>query len=81
MKSIHRARKISLVLTMGIVYPLMLLADALDWPVGVQLALGVLALLTLVGTVLLLTDWSEWRADRAKLRRNRAEQKRIRADV
>lgn len=78
MKSAQRARKISLVLTMGVVYPFMLLADALDWSAGVQFALGSLALLTLFGTVLLLTDWKQWRADRAQLRRERAVRKRAR---
>lgn len=37
-----------------------------------------LALVVLVGTTLLLTNWSEWRADRAELRRVRAERKRER---
>jgi hypothetical protein len=57
------------------VYPFMLLADALAWPASVQMALGVLALVVLVGTTLLLTNWNEWRADRAELRRIRAERK------
>lgn len=78
MNSAHRARKLSLLLSMGGVYPFMLLADALDWSASVQLALGLLALVVLAGTTLLLTDWSEWRADRAELGRTRAEQKRER---
>jgi cytochrome c-type biogenesis protein CcmH/NrfG len=78
MRSAQRARKIALVLSMGVIYPLMLLADALEWPVGVQLALGVLALVVLIGSVVLLTDWTQWRADRAHLRRERAIRKRAR---
>ena len=78
MRSAHRARKISIALSMGVVYPLMLLGDALEWPVGVQFALGVLALVVLVGVAVLLTDWREWRADRARLSRERALRKRER---
>lgn len=78
MNSAHRARKIALLLSMGGVYPFMLLAGVLGWPALVQFALGLLALVTLVGTVLLLTDWSEWRADRAALRRERMTRKRAR---
>jgi hypothetical protein len=58
----------------------MLLAGALGWPATVQFALGLLALVTLVGTVLLLTDWNEWLADRANLRRERAARKRARSN-
>ena len=72
MKSAHRATKIAIALTMGVVYPFILLADALAWSVWIQLVLGVLALVTLVGTKLVLTDWDEWRADRARLRHGRA---------
>lgn len=77
MKSIQRARRISLLLSMGIVYPFVLLADALGWPAAVELALGALTLVTLVGTLLLLTDWKAWRADRAKLRDERAARKAV----
>lgn len=72
MSSARRARKISLILTMGVVYPFMVLADTLDWSAPVQFALGLLALVVLVGTTLLLTDWGQWRTDRAELRRVRA---------
>lgn len=78
MRSAHRARKISLAISMGVIYPLMLLGDALEWPVGVQFALGVLALVVLVGVAVLLTDWHQWRADRAQLRRERAIRRRAR---
>lgn len=78
MRSAHRARKIALALSMGVIYPLMLLGDALGWPAGVQFALGVLALVVLVGVAALLTDWHEWRADRAQLRHERALRKRAR---
>jgi membrane protein DedA with SNARE-associated domain len=78
MRSAQRARKISLALSLGVIYPLMLLGDALDWPAGIQFALGVLALSVLVGVFLLLTDWQQWRTDRAKLRRERAARKRAR---
>lgn len=77
MKSIQRARRISLVLSMGVVYPFVVLADALGWPPVVELALGVLTLVTLVGTVLLLTDWKAWRADRTRLRDERAARKAV----
>lgn len=63
---------------MGVVYPFILLSDALDWPAWVQFSLGILALATLVGTKLVLTDWDEWRADRARLRRERAAKPRRR---
>lgn len=56
---------------MGVVYPFVLLADALRWSPWVELALGGLALVTLVGTKVALTDWDEWRADRARMRRER----------
>jgi hypothetical protein len=72
MKSAHRATKISIALTMGLVYPFIVIADALSWSAWIQLALGVLALATLVGSKLILTDWDEWRSDRARLRRRRA---------
>jgi hypothetical protein len=72
MKSSRRATKISLLLTLGLVYPLMVLADSLDWPAGVQLALAILALVVLVGTKVALTDWAAWRADRTRMRRERA---------
>lgn len=75
MRSAHRATKISIALTMGIVYPFILLADALRWSAWVELALGALALTTLVGTKIALTDWDEWRADRARLRRERARRR------
>ncbi|HEV7773165.1 MAG TPA: hypothetical protein VGO48_07775 [Conexibacter sp.] len=75
MSSARRARKISLILTMGVVYPFMVLADTFDWSAPVQFALGLLALVVLVGTTLLLTDWGQWRADRAELRRVRAARK------
>lgn len=75
MKSAHRATKISLALTMGVVYPFILLADALHWPSWVELALGAPALVTLVGTKVALTDWDEWRADRARMRRERARRR------
>jgi membrane protein YdbS with pleckstrin-like domain len=78
MRSAHRARKISLALSMGVVYPLMLLSNALEWPAGVQLALGALALVVLIGVTVLLTDWRQWRADHAQLRRERALRKRAR---
>lgn len=78
MRSAHRARTISLALSMGVVYPVMLLGDALDWPAGVQFALGALALVVLVGVAALLTDWREWRADRARLRRERAMRRQVR---
>jgi len=62
------------------VYPVIVLADALDWPVGVQFGLGVLAFVTLLGTRIVLTDWDEWRADRAKLRREREQMRRTAAE-
>jgi uncharacterized protein with von Willebrand factor type A (vWA) domain len=80
MKSSYRATKIALLVTFGGVYPVMLLADALDWPVGVQLGLGVLALVALIGTRIALTDWDEWRADRRTLRQERAQRRRERAE-
>jgi hypothetical protein len=76
MRSAHRATKISIALTMGVVYPFILLADALAWSAWVELALGILALVTLVGTKLALTDWNEWRVDRVRLRQERAARKR-----
>ena len=78
MRSLHRARMISLALSMGVIYPVMLLGDTLGWPAGVEFGLGVLVLVVLVGVVVLLTDWSQWRADRAQLRRDRAKGKRAR---
>ena len=76
MRSAYRATKAALLVTFGGVYPVLLLADALGWPAGVQLAIGILALVTLVGTRVVLTDWDEWRADRDRLRRERAAQRR-----
>jgi hypothetical protein len=81
MKSAQRARRISMLLTMGVVYPFIVLADVLGWPAAVEFALGVLGLFTLVGTVLVMTDWSEWRADRARLRRERAIRKLARTET
>jgi hypothetical protein len=75
MKSAQRARRISLLLTMGVVYPFILVADALGWPAAVEFTLGVIALATLIVPVLLLTDWREWRADRAQLRLEREARK------
>jgi hypothetical protein len=76
MKSAHRATKISIALTMGVVYPFVILADTLGWPAPVELGLGVLALLTLVGTKIAFTDWDEWRSDRKRIRRERATHRR-----
>jgi hypothetical protein len=80
MKSSYRATKIALLVTFLGVYPVIVLADALDWPVVVQFGLGVLALVTLLGTRIVLTDWDEWRADRAKLRREREQTRRTAAE-
>jgi Tfp pilus assembly protein PilO len=61
---------------MGVVYPFMLLGDVLEWPASIQLALVVL-----VGVAVLLTDWHQWRADRAQQRRERAIRKRERSSA
>jgi hypothetical protein len=71
MKSAHRATKISIAVTMGIVYPFVVVGDVLNWPAPLELGLGALLLVTLVGTKVALTDWDEWRADRARMRRER----------
>jgi hypothetical protein len=75
MKSSHRANKIALFLTLVGVYQWIVLADLLDWPFGVKFGLGWLGLLTLIGTKVALTDWGEWRADRARLRQERSRRR------
>lgn len=80
MRSASARSSLAAILAMlGGVYPLMILAEAMAWPLAIRGALAVLALVVMIGVKLALMDFDEWRQERRQWREERDERRRMRS--